>query len=198
MKLRTLDLTLASLFVALMAIGANITNWIPALMFGKVPLTLQTFFCILAGILLGSRLGAISMTVYALIGLAGAPVFAKFSGGFDVLVGPTFGFIVSFILAAYAAGKIVELAGKPSLAVFFAAAFAGLIVNYVIGTSYLYVALSTWMGVKGVTYLGTWQGMLPFIPKDAFLTVLTALIAPRIFKAVSKSRPASYSSRKAA
>ncbi|MFC7372381.1 biotin transporter BioY [Fictibacillus iocasae] len=197
MKLRTADLTLAALFVALMAIGANITNWIPALVFGKVPLTLQTFFCILGGILLGSRLGAISMTVYALVGLAGAPVFAKFSGGFDVLVGPTFGFILSFILAAYAAGKIVELSERPTMLTYTVAAFAGLLVNYVIGTSYLYVALSTWMGVKGVTYFGTWKGMLPFLPKDTFLTILTAILAPRIHKAVSKSRPAATSKKAA-
>ena len=73
--LRTIDLTLAGMFVALMAVGANITSFVPFLVIGGVPITLQTFFAILAGAILGSRLGAITMAVYAFVGLAGAPVF---------------------------------------------------------------------------------------------------------------------------
>lgn len=58
--------------------------------------------------MLGSRLGAISIAVYAFIGLAGAPVFARFTGGFSQLLSPTFGFIIAFIFTAYLTGKIVE------------------------------------------------------------------------------------------
>ena len=61
--LRILDLTLIGMFVALMSIGANITAWAPFLQIGGVPITLQTFFCFLAGALLGSRRGAIAMIV---------------------------------------------------------------------------------------------------------------------------------------
>ena len=61
MKLRTTEITLAGMFVALMAIGANITSIVPFMVIGGVPITLQTFFAILAGVVLGSRLGAISM-----------------------------------------------------------------------------------------------------------------------------------------
>ena len=80
-RFRTLDLTLAGMFAALMAIGANITSWAPFLQVGGVPLSLQPFFVILAGLLLGSRMGSISMIVYVLIGIAGAPVFAQFKAG---------------------------------------------------------------------------------------------------------------------
>ena len=107
-KLKTIDLTLASMFVALMAVGANITSIIPFMVVGGVPITLQTFFGILAGLILGSRLGTITTTVYAFVGLVGVPVFAQFSGGVGALIKPTFGFILSFILAAYVTGKIVE------------------------------------------------------------------------------------------
>ncbi len=48
------------------------------------------------------------MTVYMLIGLFGAPVFARFGGGFSTIVAPTFGFILSFILAAYVTGLLIE------------------------------------------------------------------------------------------
>lgn len=188
MKYRSIDLTLAAMFAALMAVGGNITAWIPALAFGSVPITLQTFFCLFAGLLLGSRLGAVSMIVYTLVGLAGAPVFAGFSGGLAIIVKPTFGFILSYILAAYVAGKVIEMAKKPSAPTFFFAAFLGLIVNYAVGTTLLYAALTNWAAVEGVTYLGTWKGMLIFLPKDILLTAITAMIAPRIYKAVAKNR----------
>lgn len=107
-KLRTVDLVYCALFATLMMIGANITSFAPFMVVGGVPITLQAFFAILAGLVLGSRLGALSITVYMLIGLAGAPVFARFGGGFSQILSPTFGFVVAFILVAFIVGKIVE------------------------------------------------------------------------------------------
>ncbi len=69
-RFHVLDLALAAMFVALMAIGANIVSWAPFLQVAGVPLSMQPFFAILAGLLLGSRLGALSMTVYMLVGVA--------------------------------------------------------------------------------------------------------------------------------
>src|SRR5699024_8014799 len=86
----------------------NITSILPFMVIGGVPITLQTFFAILSGLILGSRLGAFTMFVYMMLGLAGVPVFAQFKGGISMLLSPTFGFIVSFILIAYVAGKLVE------------------------------------------------------------------------------------------
>src|SRR5690625_4270005 len=106
MKLRPIDLTFMALFAGLMAIGGNIAKF---LVIVGMPITLQTFFAVLAGVLLGSRLGSLSMLVYLLIGLIGAPVFSQFTGGPAILFKPTFGFIVSFIFVAYFVGKIVEM-----------------------------------------------------------------------------------------
>ena len=107
-RFKTVDLVYCALFSTLMMIGANITSFAPFLVVGGVPITLQTFFAILAGLVLGGKKGAIACTVYMLIGLAGAPVFSKFTGGASSVLLPTFGFIVTFILCAYIAGKIVE------------------------------------------------------------------------------------------
>src|SRR5690625_3816427 len=57
-------------------------------------------FAVLAGIVLGSRLGAFSMFVYMMLGLVGAPIFAQFKGGTAVLFSPTIGFSLSFIIVA--------------------------------------------------------------------------------------------------
>lgn len=82
---RTLDLLYCSAFATLMMVGANITSFVPFLVAGGVPITLQTFFGVLAGLVLGRVKGAVACTVYMCIGLAGAPVFAKFSGGLQHL-----------------------------------------------------------------------------------------------------------------
>ncbi|WP_224654328.1 biotin transporter BioY, partial [Escherichia coli] len=85
-----------------------------------------------------SRLGATAMTVYMIVGLAGAPVFSKFQGGFGAILLPTFGFIVSFIIVAYIAGKIVEKYG--GLRSYIVAALVAMSVNYLFGTNWMYAA----------------------------------------------------------
>lgn len=98
-KLRTVDIAYIGLFSTLMMVGANITSFIPFLVVGGVPITLQTFFAILSGLILGSRKGALACTVYMCIGLAGAPVFSRFGGGFGQILSPTFWFycVIYFI-----------------------------------------------------------------------------------------------------
>lgn len=185
-KFRTVDLTFVSLFVALMAVGANITSWAPFMRIGDVPITLQTFFCVLAGAVLGSRLGALSMTVYALLGLVGAPVFAKFSGGPATLFSPTFGFILSFILAAYVTGKIIEK--RQTVKYFFIASIAGLLVNYVVGTNIMYMAYKLWAAApEGFTYKMAWLWMVVPFPKDLVLSLFAATLAMRLRRTLSKS-----------
>ncbi|MGM7722555.1 biotin transporter BioY [Metabacillus sp. Hm71] len=185
-KLTTYDITLVGMFAALMAVGANITSWAPFLQIANVPLSMQPFFCILAGLLLGSRLGALSMTIYALIGVAGAPVFAQFSGGIGVIFGSTGGFILSYIISAYAVGKVIELSKEKKQATFFTASFVGIALIYVIGTTYMWLALNVWMNAP-MSYGAAWGVMAWFIVKDAAFTILGALIAPRIYFAVTKA-----------
>lgn len=186
-RIRALEITYVGMFAALMAIGSNITSMVPFLQVAGVPLTMQTFFAVLAGLLLGSRLGAISMTVYMLIGIAGAPVFSGFEAGFAPIIGSTGGFILSFIFTAYFAGKVVEHAhGNPTLKTFMLAAFVGLFMNYFIGTNYMYFALNFWLEVN-MSYGAAWAVMAWFIVKDLAFTIFAALISPRIYRAVSKS-----------
>src|SRR5690625_4129435 len=136
------NLTVGAMFVALTAIGANLTSIAPFLVIGGVPITLQTFFAVMAGLVLGSRLGAFSMFVYMMLGLVGAPVFARFQGGPMTVISPTFGFILSFILVAYIAGKIIEK--KQTIAAYVSASLIATALNYLIGTNLMYVAYMFW------------------------------------------------------
>jgi biotin transport system substrate-specific component len=186
-KLRTIDLTLAGMFVALMAVGANITSFVPFLVIGGVPITLQTFFAILAGAILGSRIGAISMGVYALVGLVGVPVFARFGAGFSSIVSPTFGFIISFIFTAYLTGKIIQK--HKGIKAYVIAALVGMAVNYLFGTNWMYAAYKLWASAPdGLSYGLVWSWMIVPLPKDIILAVCAGIMAHRLEKSVlSKS-----------
>ncbi|KQL19871.1 biotin transporter BioY [Cytobacillus solani] len=182
-NLSTFELTIAGMFVALMCIGANITSIVPFMVVGGVPITLQTFFAILAGAILGSRLGAISMLVYSFIGLAGAPVFAKFGGGVSHFLSPTFGFIISFIFTAYITGKLIER--NKSVSIYIIAALVGMTVNYLFGTNWMFFAYKLWASAPdGFTYQMAWLWMIPPLPKDIILAVCAGLMAYRLEKRV--------------
>lgn len=178
-KFRTVDLAYVGIFAALMMIGANIVSFLPFFVIAGVPITLQTFFAILAGILLGSRLGAISMTVYMLLGLIGLPVFAQFKGGLAMALSPTFGFIVSFIFLAWMVGKMTE--GKKTVRPYIVAALIGTAFNYVFGTTWMYFAIKYIMEAD-ITYLLAWAPMMAPLPKDIILAVFAGVFGLRMKK----------------
>lgn len=179
-----IELTKAAMFIALMAIGANLTAFITI---GTVPLTFQTVIAIFAGILLGKKVGTFSMIGYAIVGLIGVPVFAGFQGGLHIIGSPTFGFILSFILLAFAVGFIVERVEKPSIPVYLFASIIGLLINYGFGVPYLYVYTVNVLGVSEATLVATALGMGPFFVKDAVLTVFAATLSPQLVRAIHSS-----------
>ena len=110
MNNKTYDLATMGLMAAVTAIMAQIAIPMPQ----GVPMTLQTFAVTLAGIILGSKRGAISMLIYLLLGAVGLPVFSGFRGGLGMLVGPTGGFLISFPIMAFIIGLGVHYAGADS------------------------------------------------------------------------------------
>ncbi|MFC7688110.1 biotin transporter BioY [Ureibacillus sp. GCM10028918] len=178
-KTSVVDLVYCGMFATLMMIGANITSFAPFFVVGGVPITLQTFFAVLAGLVLGSRNGAIACTVYMLIGLAGAPVFAKFSGGFDSILSPTFGFILTFIIAAYITGKVVET--FQTLKHYIVAALLSMLVIYLAGTNWMYLSYKFWADAPPqLSYQLVWGWMLVPLPKDIILAIFAAFLAFRL------------------
>ncbi|RWZ58836.1 biotin transporter BioY [Halobacillus fulvus] len=186
-RLTAYDITLGAMFVALMAVGANITAVAPFLSVFGVPLTLQTFFAILAGLILGSRLGFFAMLTYLILGLIGAPIFAQFSGGLGTLISPTFGFILSYLALAWITGKMVE--AKRSFPMYISAAVVGLAINYIIGVNWFYGAMNFWIGGEVIPYLVAWQSMLLFLLKDLVLAVTGGVFAHRLEKSVLYRTP---------
>ena len=73
--MKTKDLVLCAMFVALIAVGAFIKVPVPV-----VPFTLQFLFTMLAGLLLGPVNGALAVVVYIVLGLVGLPIFTQGGG----------------------------------------------------------------------------------------------------------------------
>ncbi len=92
---------LCGVFAAVVAVCSWITVPLP---FTQVPINLAILGVLLAGGLLGSKYGALSLLVYILLGAVGLPVFAGFGAGLGVLVGPTGGYIVGYLLCAAISG----------------------------------------------------------------------------------------------
>lgn len=183
MKLTVKELILTALFTALMAAGAFIRIPFPLL-----PVTLQTFICALAGIILGPRLGAISMTVYTLLGLAGVPIFAK-GGGITYVFDTSFGFILGFIAGAAVIGKISSLQKKPSLLNNLKALMPGLVVIYVIGIVYMLLIMRVYMGNEQASLIFLLGANLPYIIKDIVLYIIIAVAGVSILPAIRKALP---------
>ena len=95
---------LAFTFAVLIAIGAQIE--IPN---QPVPFTMQTFFVLLAGALLGKRGGSISVGIYLTLGVIGLPVFSGGAFGLAKILGPTGGYLLSFPIAAFVVGYLTRL-----------------------------------------------------------------------------------------
>ncbi|WP_404454023.1 biotin transporter BioY [Oceanobacillus kapialis] len=187
MPTKPIDLTFGAVFVCLMAIGANITVWFPflAVPIGgtSVPLSLQTFFAILAGMMLGKKRASIAMITYILVGTAGLPIFSGLSAGPMQLISPTGGFIFSFVFIAFFVGWITEKQNKPGLALYSFAGLVGVAFNYGIGVTYMYVAMNTWLELS-ITYELAWMGMIPFLIKDIALSCLAGIFLIQLAKRV--------------
>ena len=94
-------LVLTGIFAAVVAVCSWISIPLP---FTQVPINLAILGVLLAGGLLGSKYGALSLIIYILIGAVGVPVFAGFGAGLGTLAGPTGGYIVGYILCSAVAG----------------------------------------------------------------------------------------------
>jgi biotin transport system substrate-specific component len=174
MKLSIRDITQIGVFSALTAIGAFIS--IPI---GPVPISLQTFFVLLSGIILGSKKAMLSQIVYVLLGLIGLPIFAGFTGGLQTIFKPSFGFVISFIVASYLTGRISEK-NKNSVKHMSIAVIVGSLVMYIIGLPYMYYILNIMLS-KNLNIIQIMKiGMFMFIPGDTIKGIIAVLLGKKL------------------
>ena len=175
-RLATRQLVLVALFTALIIVGAFVRIPIPV-----VPFTLQFLFTLLAGLLLGSRLGTIAVLSYIALGLVGIPVFTE-GGGIAYVLKPSFGYIIGFAVGAWVTGRIVEAArtAQPSLRRLLVASLANIAIVYAFGLPYFYAISHLWLGSRIAAGALLFHGFLVVVPGDLLLCVVGALVARRI------------------
>ena len=172
---RVSDITLVFAGVLLTAVAAQIQ--IPAL---PVPFTFQTLAVLLIGATYGASRGAITMAVYALVGVLGVPVFAGASSGLGVILGATGGFILGFIFAAALIGILAELNWSSDALRMFVSYVLGSLVIYAIGIPVLAMtAFSSDLFAAAAI-------MSPYLIWDAVKAVAAAAILPTAWAVVKK------------
>lgn len=138
-QLKLRGMILAALFAAIIGVLAQVTIPLPL-----VPITGQTLAIGLAATILGSRLGTLSVLLYIFMGSAGVPVFAEMKAGISVLFGPTGGYIVGFIPAAFIIGWYMEKTSFRFIQALIANSI-GMLITLAFGTIWLkYAANLSW------------------------------------------------------
>ena len=153
-----------SLFIAL---SAQLAIPLP---FSPVPVTGQTLAVLLVGMLMGSRRGSLCLLTYLAEGIAGLPVFAGGTAGPARLLGPTGGYLLGFVAAAYVAGRLAERGWDRWVGTTFLAMLLGNAAIYAVGLSWL----ATFVGIGIALPLGFY----PFIVGDILKLALAAMLLP--------------------
>jgi biotin transport system substrate-specific component len=167
------------MFTAMTAVGAYIAIPIP---WSPVPIVLQNFFILLAGLVLGPSMGAAAAGIYLLLGALGLPVFAGGTGGLAHFAGPTGGYLLAYLPSAWIAG-VVSRAGisraskdRSSIKRFIfrdgLAAAAGVLLIYAAGVPWLKYRLGlSWDKAFAA-------GLVPFIAGDFLKAAAATALAP--------------------
>jgi biotin transport system substrate-specific component len=170
----------------IVALAAQISIHLPT---NPVPITAQTFGVLLVGGALGFRRGALALLLYLVAGLA-LPIYADHGSGVSKLVsatdghvvlGPTGGYLIGFVLAAAVVGKLAELGWDRHVPGALAALLIGNVLVYVVGVPWLAAATGQGLG------WAVQQGLAPFLATDALKLVLAAGLFPAAWWVVGRS-----------
>lgn len=161
-------------FTALTAVGAFIK-----LPIGPVSFSMQSFFVIMAGLIIGGRDGCYAQLAYMFIGLIGIPIFTQ-GGGFDYIFKPSFGYIIGFCLGAFVTGTTVRRFIKPGTLKVWLASLAGLLPMYAVGAVYQVVVLVNVNGVALSAALWSLVNIAIFLLFDVVACFLASIVYPRL------------------
>ena len=143
-----------------------------------VPVTLQTLAVLLVGGVLGSRLGALSLLAYLFEGAIGLPVFAGGGGSLAYFAGPTTGYLIGFVVAAFVVGWFCERGWDRKMGTAVIVMLLGTAIIYLFGLPWL----AQFTGLDNVLQLG----FFPFIPGDVLKAIIAAVALPVGWKLLAR------------
>ena len=172
---------LVSLFASLLCVSSYII-----LPIGPVPVTLQVLFVLLSGAILGAELGALSVVIWIMLGVFGLPVFAGGKAGPLVLLGPTGGYLVGFVVCSWLVGTMTR---SPGLSRFRTgtAMFLGLAAAYALGLAGFMASFTFFLQKPMTLQQAISLSVLPFIPFDLVKVAIGAWLAPVLLEALSRA-----------
>lgn len=184
MKRRKLiiDITLSALFCTLIIVGSLIKIPMPNMM----PITLQTFFVLLTGLVLPLKSSTLATLTYTVLGLIGLPIFSG-GGGLGYVLMPNFGFIIGFVISSVIISIIIEKLKKRTFWQYFTISLLGVSVIYIIGIFYFVFITNVY---NKSDYSAMWfiqTVFLPFLPKEIICSLLASLTAYKIRPQVRKN-----------
>ena len=177
-KIRTKQMVLIALMTAITCVLGPLSIPLP---FSPVPISLTNFAIFLAIFVLGMKNGTISFIIYLLLGAVGVPVFSSFRGGFQVLAGPTGGYLIGFIFLALIMGFALDHFDR-KLVPTIIGMIIGMAVCYAFGTVWLAKLLS--LSFKE----GLMMGVIPYLAGDAAKIIIAAIVGPKLYGATQKIR----------
>jgi len=166
-----------ALFTAVLA-QAQVPVW-------PVPITGQTLAVVLVGATLGARRGALSMLVYTLVGLAGAPFFAEMHGGLGALALPSFGYVLGFIPSAALIGWLARRNWDKRFGSATAAFALASAIPFVTGLPYLAVVLGQ-IGAPNDLLTVLQSGLFPFLVGGIAKALIAAGVLPLAWRLVAR------------
>lgn len=146
-----------------------------------VPITAQTFAVLCSGLFLGKKYGCLSQIFYVILGVAFIPWFGGMTGGLEILLGSTGGFLIGFIIASYFIGYITEKYANARnftrmTAVIGIANFALIYIPGLAGLALFLTSQGTAFGVMDLLMMG----LIPFIAGD-IVKILGAATVSKVF-----------------
>ena len=177
-KIRTKQMVLIALMTAVTCVLGPLSIPLP---FSPVPISLTNFAIFLAIFVLGMKNGTISFIIYLLLGAVGVPVFSSFRGGFQVLAGPTGGYLIGFIFLALIMGFVLDHFDR-KLVPTIIGLIIGMAVCYAFGTVWLAKLLS--LSFKE----GLMMGVIPYLAGDVAKIIIAAIVGPKLYGATQKIR----------
>lgn len=172
------SMVMVGMFAAFLAVMSQISLPMPT----GVPITIQVFAVALVGVVLGWKLGLAAVVVYILIGAVGAPVFANFQGGIQIIAGTAGGYILSWPVMTALCGIRPRLDNaRMNLAVNIVLALIGLAICE--GAGALQWALLTEGDLQAIII----YSLTAFVPKDIILTVLAVIIGRQVRRLVERA-----------
>jgi biotin transport system substrate-specific component len=160
------ELSFVAMMAAVMCVVGPFSIPLPM---SPVPISLTNLVIYFAAYLLGARAGTLSCAIYLLLGFAGLPVFAGFTGGASKLAGPTGGYLIGFIFLALICGVFAEK---------FRGVRLWYVVGMTLGTAVLYAFGTVWLAYQANLTFGAalFAGVIPFIPGNIAKIIIVAVI----------------------